>query len=123
MYPLFAALLLIAQPAPDAEASQAEEFTPVESTPQPVEEGTEPVTEPTDATVADQTAVAEEAAAEPQPVDEEVADRGEAKDEEDELICRRKMVQSNRFGERNRMTKVCKTRLEWLESRTKRPRR
>lgn len=36
---------------------------------------------------------------------------------DDELICRRRSVDSGRIGERNRTMRVCKTREEWEEDR------
>ncbi len=38
-------------------------------------------------------------------------------DEQDEVICRRQLVESTRFGERLRSIRVCKTREEWRNGR------
>ncbi len=39
-------------------------------------------------------------------------------DPDDELICRRRQVNSDNFGGRPRTVRVCKTREEWRNERT-----
>lgn len=39
---------------------------------------------------------------------------------DDELICRRRVVDNQRVGERGQVVRVCKTRAEWNERRQRR---
>ena len=61
---------------------------------------------------------------EPEPVSDavavEAAAQGRSAQVEEELICRRKYNSGNKFGERNKSSKVCKTREEWEDDRRKR---
>lgn len=41
----------------------------------------------------------------------------QAEDPQEELICRRRLVESGRVGERHRVVRTCKTRAEWEELR------
>ena len=51
---------------------------------------------------------------------EEEPRRAEASEEREDQICRRRLVPAERFGERFRTVRVCKTREEWEESRQRR---
>ena len=44
----------------------------------------------------------------------------EASDEREELVCRRRLVPSERVGERFRVRRDCRTREEWDEIRQRR---
>lgn len=49
-------------------------------------------------------------------VEQAVASQTEIEeDEQDEVICRRQLVESSRIGERMRSVRVCKTREEWRQ--------
>lgn len=39
---------------------------------------------------------------------------------QDEVICRRQLIESTRIGERGRSVRVCKTREEWRQRPTRR---
>ena len=67
---------------------------------------------------------AQESSAETEPVSDAVAVEAAVQDAsakvEDDVICRRKYDSGNKFGERNKSSKVCKTREEWENDRRKR---
>jgi hypothetical protein len=100
---LLAALLLIAQPAPEeateepvaveAEAEMQVEAAPPEAAPPP------PAPPPP---------------ARPAPVE---AEETAAAEPEEEEICRRRIVPSERIGQRHRTITTCRTREEWARSR------
>ena len=106
---LFAALLLWSQ-STDASAQaqppvQAEEAAPMEEA--AAADATTPVQEP-------------EPAAQQQSVTQTAAATEPAEPSDEEVICRRKLVEGNGFGQRNVIKKVCKTRTEWSQGSRRR---
>ncbi|HYJ29841.1 MAG TPA: hypothetical protein VEW25_05815 [Allosphingosinicella sp.] len=100
---LLAALLLIAQPAPEqaveepvaveAEAEMQIEAPPPEAAPPPA------------------------APAQPAPPAVVEAEATAAAEPEEPEICRRRIVPSERIGQRHRTITTCRTRAEWERSR------
>ena len=111
---LLAALLLIAQPAPEepteepvAVEAEAEAEVQVQTPPAPVQPPA-PAAPPAHAN-------GNGAAAEPA-VEAEAEATAAAEPEEPE-ICRRRLVASERIGQRHRVVTVCRTREEWARGR------
>ncbi len=98
---LLAALMLIVQPAPQ---EAPEEPVAVEA-----EAEAEAQTPPAEA----QASAAAAAAATPAPAAGEAEAEQEAQEPQEEEICRRRLVPSERVGQRHRVVTICRTREEW----------
>ena len=107
---LFAALLLWSQSTQADASAQAQ--PPVQ---------TEEAAEMQEAAPAEQAAPDEPApAAQQQATTQTAAESEPAESPEEEVICRRKLVEGQGFGQRNIARKICKTRAEWSQGSRRR---